>query len=54
MDEQAKDDFVAEIKFMRTLRHKNIVYFYGCGVQNDQVRDVGGRHHLPLFSRMQL
>eukprot|EP00049_Salpingoeca_infusionum_P014453 m.270389 g.270389 ORF g.270389 m.270389 type:complete len:1312 (-) comp15680_c1_seq2:1830-5765(-) len=31
LDESAQSDFVAEIRFMRTLRHRNIVYFCGAG-----------------------
>jgi hypothetical protein len=30
LDDLANDEFVAETKLMRSLRHSNIVYFYGC------------------------
>ena len=30
LDELANDEFIAETKLMRSLRHSNIVYFYGC------------------------
>ena len=31
MDESMAQDFENEVKFMRTLRHRNIVFFYGAG-----------------------
>eukprot|EP00045_Choanoeca_perplexa_P015028 m.181460 g.181460 ORF g.181460 m.181460 type:complete len:1211 (+) comp16871_c0_seq1:102-3734(+) len=34
LDSLANDEFVAETKLMRSLRHSNIVYFYGCGVRD--------------------
>ncbi|EGD72081.1 TKL/DICTY4/DRK protein kinase [Salpingoeca rosetta] len=36
LDEEAHAEFISEIKFMRGLRHKNIVYFYGAGFMNNQ------------------
>lgn len=36
MDEAAVTEFEDEIKFMRTLRHKNVVYFYGCGFHGNK------------------
>eukprot|EP00045_Choanoeca_perplexa_P014136 m.164523 g.164523 ORF g.164523 m.164523 type:complete len:1162 (-) comp16581_c0_seq14:34-3519(-) len=33
LDDAAVHDFDAEVKFMRTLRHANVVYFYGAGVK---------------------
>jgi serine/threonine protein kinase len=32
MDEGVIEEFEAEVRFMRTLRHRNIVFFYGAGV----------------------
>ncbi len=31
MDESMADDFEKEVKFMRALRHRNIVFFFGAG-----------------------
>ena len=32
MDPLANEEFLAETRLMRALRHPHIVYFYGCGV----------------------
>jgi hypothetical protein len=32
MDEGVIEEFESEVRFMRTLRHRNIVFFYGAGV----------------------
>ncbi|EDQ87620.1 uncharacterized protein MONBRDRAFT_27170 [Monosiga brevicollis MX1] len=36
MDPSLNEEFLNEIKFMRTLRHPNIVYFFGAGVHEEQ------------------
>ena len=36
LDEEAHAEFISEIRFMRGLRHKNIVYFYGAGFMHNQ------------------
>lgn len=33
---EAQEEFISEIKFMRTLRHRNVVYFYGAGFVDQQ------------------
>ena len=33
-DEGAREEFMSEIEFLRTLRHKNIVLFHGAGTRN--------------------
>ena len=35
MDPLANEEFLAEIRLMRALRHPHIVYFYGCGVDQN-------------------
>eukprot|EP00049_Salpingoeca_infusionum_P015489 m.302008 g.302008 ORF g.302008 m.302008 type:complete len:1197 (+) comp15885_c0_seq1:112-3702(+) len=37
MDEESVQQFDAEVRFMRSIRHKNIVFFYGAGVTSQQV-----------------
>ena len=34
-DEETMSEFVAETKFMRSIRHPNIVFFYGAGIMDN-------------------
>ena len=33
-DEHADDEFEKEVRFMQTMRHPNIVFFFGAGVMD--------------------
>jgi serine/threonine protein kinase len=36
MGDQALDEFAREIQFMQTARHRNIIFFFGAGVDNQR------------------